>query len=139
MGTTSQLARRAATVVAAIVAVTAPVSAIASTGSPRVGAAPACVAGTGYFATVAGRGVRSVTLVLDGRRIRTLHRPDRAGAFRARVSLTAGRAHRLVLLVRLSGSAGVRTERAQLTLARCDAKIRTPTPTSEAPPAFATG
>ncbi len=134
MSQTLHAGRRALVAAVALAALATPVAAMAAdhVGSARIDGAPACIAGTGYYATVAGRGVRSVTLVLDGRRIRTIYRRDRAGAFRARVSLTAGRAHRLEVIVRLTGARGVRTEKAQLTLARCEAKIRKVTPTEAA-------
>jgi hypothetical protein len=133
MSQTVHAARRALVAAVAAAVLATPVAALAANrvAGARIGGAPACIAGTGYYATVAGRGVRSVTLVLDGRRIRTIDRRDRAGDFRARVSLTAGRAHRLEVIVRLTGARGIRTERAQLTLARCEAKIRKVSP--EAP------
>jgi len=86
--------------------------------------APACVASSGYYASVTGGAIASVTFMLDGRRVADVHKPNSHGAFATRVGLTAGRAHRLTMTVAFTTASNTRPLKFQRTLARCAAKIR---------------
>lgn len=94
---------------------------------------PACVARTGYYASVSGSAIASVTFTLDGRRVARVHKPNSRGAFAARVGLTAGRAHVLAMTVDFAAASHARPMRFVRTVARCAAKIKKKPTTTTSP------
>jgi len=81
--------------------------------------ASACVASTGYLASVSGKLIASVTFSLDGHKISTLHKPNSGGAFTARVKLPVGSKEKLVIKVVFTAASKVHTSTISRTLARC--------------------
>ena len=81
--------------------------------------ASACVASTGYLASVSGKLIASVTFTLDGHKVTTLHKPNSHGAFTARLKLPVGSKEKLVIKVVYTAASKTHTATLKRTLARC--------------------
>ncbi len=103
-------------------AVLASKAVVASTGSAHIASAHACVASTGYMASVKGKGIASVTYSLDGHKLGTVKHADSHGAFTLRVHLQTGHSHRLSMRVTFSQAAHTSPLTLHRTLARCAAR-----------------
>jgi hypothetical protein len=90
--------------------------------------APACVASSGYLASVSGSLIASVTFTLGGHKIATLHKPNSHGAFTARVKLPAGRREKLAIKVVFTAASKTHETTIHKTLARCAAVHHISTP-----------
>jgi hypothetical protein len=90
--------------------------------------ANACVASSGYLASVAGSSITSVTFTLDGHKVTTLSKPNAHGAFTARVKLPVGGKEQLVIKVTFTAASKTHTATLHRTLARCAVTHPRPTP-----------
>jgi hypothetical protein len=81
--------------------------------------ADACVASSGYLASVSGKLIASVTFTLNGHKIGTLHAPNSHGAFTARVKLPVGAKEKLVIKVAFTAASKTHTATITKNLARC--------------------
>jgi IgGFc binding protein/Bacterial Ig-like domain (group 1) len=90
--------------------------------------ASACVASTGYLASVSGKLISSVTFTLDGHKVATLHKPNLNGAFTARVKLPVGGKEKLLIKVVFTSASKTHTATLSRTLARCAAVHHVSTP-----------
>jgi hypothetical protein len=90
--------------------------------------ANACVASSGYLASVAGSSIASVTFTLDGHKVTTLSKPNSHGAFTARVKLPVGSKEQLVIKVTFTAASKTHTATLHRTLARCAVAHPRPTP-----------
>lgn len=108
-----------------------PVAAVlASTGTARIAShTGACLARAGYLAKVSGKGISSVTFTLDGRKIKTLRKPNSHGSFAVQVNVRAGRKHHLKVAVVFSSASHTKSKTLTQTLARCAARKAKPIPT----------
>jgi hypothetical protein len=88
----------------------------------------ACVASTGYLASVSGKLIASVTYVLDGHKLKKLTRANSHGAFALRIALKAGRVHHLTIDVAFTSASGTKSLTIKRTLARCAAVHHVTTP-----------
>jgi hypothetical protein len=89
-------------------------------GTARLRARTGCV-GRAFTARVSGRAIRAVDFFLDGRRVRTVRRPDRRGAFALRIDprrMSAG-AHRLTARARFRRTTRTRPKTMRLPFLRC--------------------
>jgi hypothetical protein len=98
---------------------------VASTGSAHIASSRACVASSGYIASVKGKGISSVTYSLDGHKVGTVKHADSHGAFSLRVHVGSG-SHRLSMRVTFSSGAHTAPLTLHRTLARCAARHVTP-------------
>jgi hypothetical protein len=85
----------------------------------------ACVASSGYVASVSGKGIASVTYTLDGHRLKTLRHASH-GAYALRIQVSSRRAHHLSIHVTFSSAAHTSAVTLHKTLARCAAHIVLP-------------
>jgi hypothetical protein len=90
--------------------------------------ASACVASTGYLASVSGKLIAAVTFTLDGHKLATLHKPNLNGAFTARVKLPVGSKEKLLIKVVYTSASKTHTATLSRTLARCAAVHHVSTP-----------
>jgi len=106
-----------------------PKSTVAAYGMAHLASsANACVASSGYLASVAGHSIASVTFTLDGHKVTTLHKPNSHGAFTARVKLPVGSKEQLVIKVTFTAASKTHTATLHRTLARCAVAHPRPTP-----------
>jgi hypothetical protein len=89
---------------------------------------PACVASTGYLASVAGKSISSVTFTLDGHKIATLHHSNHKGGFATRVKVRPGSKHRLTIHVVFTAASKTKALTIKRTLAHCAAVRHVATP-----------
>lgn len=107
-------------------AVTTP--AAGSTGVLAFGAArlasspPACVASNGYLATVAGKGIASVTFSVDGHKVATVRHANHHGAFAARIKVHSAGRHHLSMHVVFTSAANTKPLTIRRSIARCAAR-----------------
>lgn len=80
----------------------------------------ACVASSGYLASVSGSLIASVTYRLDGHKLKKLTKPNSHGAFALRVHVGRGR-HHLSIHVAFTSTSSVHSTTITKTLARCAA------------------
>ncbi|HME03346.1 MAG TPA: Ig-like domain-containing protein [Solirubrobacteraceae bacterium] len=98
------------------------VLAFGPTGSARLASnSKACVASTGYLASVSGKLIASVTFTLDGHKLKTLTKANSHGAFALRVGVKAGHAHHLTIKVTFTSASSTKSLTINRTLARCAA------------------
>ncbi len=90
--------------------------------------ARACVASTGYLASVSGKEIASVTYTLDGHKLKTLSKPNSHGVFALRVHVASGHAHHLAMKVVFAAASHTSSVTLHKTLARCAAVKRVVTP-----------
>jgi hypothetical protein len=81
--------------------------------------ANACVASSGYLASVAGSSIASVTFTLNGHKVKTLSKPNSNGAYADRVKVPTGHTEKLVIKVAYTGAGKAHTTTIVRTLARC--------------------
>jgi hypothetical protein len=86
--------------------------------------ARACVASSGYLASVSGKGIASVTYTLDGHRLKTLSKANSQGAFVLRVHVSSGHVHHLAMKVTFTATAHTSAVTLHKTLARCAAAVK---------------
>jgi hypothetical protein len=112
-------------VTATVTPVTATVTPAAKSGVLAFGAAhlassaSACVASTGYLASVSGKLIASVTFTLGGHKLATLRQPNSHGAFTDRVKLPVGSKEKLVIKVVFTAVSQVHATTITRSLARC--------------------
>jgi hypothetical protein len=122
------------TTTAATVTTTPTITPTAKSGVLAFGAAhlassaSACVASTGYLASVGGKLIASVTFTLGGHKLATLRRPNSHGAFAARVKLPVGSKEKLVIKVAFTAASKVHATTITRSLARCAAVHPVSTP-----------
>jgi hypothetical protein len=90
--------------------------------------ARACVASTGYLASVSGSLIASVTFTLDAHKIAVLHKPNSHKAFTARVKLPVGAREKLVIKVVYTRASRTHTATITRALARCAVAHHVSTP-----------
>lgn len=89
-----------------------------------------------FFARVTGRGIARVVFTVDGKRLRTLRRPDRAGVWKVRIDTrrySTGK-HRIVARVTFATASGAATRQANgrtsktmsITFTKCARKAAAP-------------
>jgi hypothetical protein len=102
----------------------APKSGVLSFGAAHLASsARACVASTGYLASVSGDGIASVTYTLDGHKLKTVSKPNSHGAFALRVHLASGRKYHLSMKVTFTSASHTSPVTLHKTLARCAAAV----------------
>jgi hypothetical protein len=81
----------------------------------------ACVASSGYTATVGGKDIASVTYTLNGHKLGTLSKSNSHGKFAWRVAVKAGKVEHLSMHVTFTAAARNHSTTITKTLARCAA------------------
>lgn len=89
---------------------------------------PACVASSGYLASVSGSLIASATFTLNGHKVATVSKPNSHGAFAARIKLPAGSRENLVIKVVYTSASATHSATIHRTLARCAAVHHVTTP-----------
>jgi hypothetical protein len=84
----------------------------------------ACVARSGYLASVSGKSIASVTYTLDGHKLKTLSKPNSGSAFALRVHVSSGKIHHLAIKVTFASNTHTKPVTIKKTLARCAAVHR---------------
>lgn len=114
---------------AAVTPAPAPKSGVLAFGAARLASnSHACVASSGYLASVSGKLIASVTFTLDGHKVKTLTRANSHGAFALRIALKAGHAHHLTIHVAFTSASATKALTIKRTLARCAAVHPVTTP-----------
>jgi hypothetical protein len=90
--------------------------------------ANACVASTGYLASVAGSSIASVTFTVNGHKIATVRKANPHGAFTTRIKLPVGGKEKLAMKVTFTVASKTHAVTLHRTLARCAAARPRPTP-----------
>jgi hypothetical protein len=97
--------------------------------SAHLAASPrACVAASGYTASVSGKSIASVTFTLDGHKLKTVSKANSHGAFTLHINVKAGHKHHLSIKVAFLAGAHASPVTLHKTLARCAAVHRTVKP-----------
>jgi hypothetical protein len=109
----------------AVVAGTKTVSPPPATGTAHLASSRACVAASGYLASVSGKGIASVTYVLDGHTLKTIKHASH-GAYSLRIKVSSGRAHHLSVHVKFTAASHTSAKTLHKTLARCAARVIAP-------------
>jgi hypothetical protein len=106
-----------------------PAGGVLAFGAARLASsANACVASTGYLASVAGSSIASVTFTLDAHKLATVRKANSHGAFTTRVKLPVGSKEKLAMKVTFTAASKTHTVTLHRTLARCAAVHPRPTP-----------
>lgn len=104
-------------------------SAVLAFGAARLASnTHACVASSGYLASVSGKLIGSVTFMLDGHKIKTLTKANSHGAYTLHVAVKAGHVHHLTIHVAFTSASSTKTLTLHRTLARCAAVHHVATP-----------
>ena len=98
---------------------------VVPTGTAHLASSRACVAASGYLASVSGKGIASVTYVLDGHTLKTIKHASH-GAFSLRIKVSSGRAHHLSVHVKFTAASHTSAKTLHKTLARCAARVIAP-------------
>lgn len=85
----------------------------------------ACVAASGYLASVSGKNIKSVTYTLDGHKIKTITHASN-GAYSLRIKVSSGKQHHLSIRVVFTSATHTSPVTLHKTLARCAARVITP-------------
>jgi hypothetical protein len=102
----------------------APKAAVLAFGSAHLAASRrACVASTGYVASISGKAIKSVTYTLDGHKLKTLTKAKH-GSYSLRIKVAAGHAHHLSIHVTFTAASHTKAVTLKRTLARCAAVKR---------------
>jgi hypothetical protein len=97
-------------------------SAVLAFGAARLASnTHACVASSGYLASVSGKLISSVTFTLDGHRIKTLTKANSHGSYVLRIHVKAGHVHHLTIHVVFTSASSTKAATIHHTLARCAA------------------
>jgi hypothetical protein len=91
-------------------------------GSAHLAGSKACVAASGYTASVSGKAIQSVTFSLDGHKLKTLKKANAHGAFNLHVNVSSGRAHHLSIHVVFTSASHTASKTITKRLARCAAR-----------------
>jgi len=94
---------------------------VAAFGEAHLASHEACVASSGYTASVTGSLISSVTFTLNGRKVATVTKPNSHGRFAAHLKVRAGHRSKLVIHVVYSALSKTHTATITKTLARCAA------------------
>ncbi|HSZ12791.1 MAG TPA: hypothetical protein VK790_02010 [Solirubrobacteraceae bacterium] len=114
---------------AAVVPAPTPKSGVLAFGAAHLASnSHACVASTGYLASVSGKLIASVTYALDGHKLKTLTHANSHGAFSLRIALAAGHVHHLTIEVAFTSASSAKALTLKRTLARCAAVHHVSTP-----------
>jgi hypothetical protein len=106
----------------------APTAAVLAFGSAHLASSKkACVASTGYLASISGKAISSVTYTLDGHKLKTLKKAKH-GAYTLRIKVKAGKSHHLSIRVAFTSASHTKPITIKRTLARCAAVKRTVVP-----------
>lgn len=115
--------------IAAVKPAPAAKSAVLAFGAARLASnTHACVASSGYLASVSGKLIGSVTFTLDGHKIKTLRKANSHGVYTLRIAVTAGHVHHLTIHVVFTSASSTKTLTIHRTLARCAAVHHVTTP-----------
>jgi hypothetical protein len=90
-------------------------------GTAHLASSPACVASSGYVASVHGKDIASVTFKLDGHKLKTLKKANSHGAYTLRVAVKAGKVEHLSIHVKFTSATSNRSATITKRLARCAA------------------
>jgi len=104
-------------------------SAVLGFGEAHLASSRACVASSGYLASVSGKDVASVTFTLDGHKLETLTKANAHGAYALRIAVKAGKVEHLSIHVAFTAATSNRSETITKTLARCAVAHPVKTPT----------
>jgi Zn-finger protein len=98
-----------------------------SSGTARMIAADGC-ASRAFSARVRGTKIARVVFTLDGKRLKTVTKPNRAGAYSVRVNPAKLRigVHRIVATVRFKASARTAPKKLRATFQRCGSRLVSP-------------
>jgi len=88
----------------------------------------ACVASTGYLASVTGAGITSVTFLVNGHRLKTLSKANSKGAYALRVAVKAGKVEHLTINVTFGSGDSNRSLTITKRLTRCAAPRKVTVP-----------
>jgi hypothetical protein len=114
---------------APVVPAPTPKSGVLAFGAARLASnSHACIASSGYLASVSGKLIASVTFTLDGHRVKTLTKANSGGVFALRIALKAGHAHHLTIQVAFTSASATKALTIKRTLARCAAVHHLTTP-----------
>jgi hypothetical protein len=102
----------------------APKTEVLAFGSAHLASGRACVASSGYLASVSGKSIATVTYTLDGHKLKTLSKPNSGSAFTLRVHVKAGKKHHLAIKVTFASNTKTKPVTINKTLARCAAVHR---------------
>jgi hypothetical protein len=102
-----------------------PAGGVLGFGAAHAASAPACLARSGYLASVSGKAIASVTFKLDGHTVATVRKPNSHGAFTARVNVRSGAKHHLTMHVSFTAASHTAALNINRTLARCAAHVHT--------------
>jgi hypothetical protein len=92
-------------------------------GSARLASSSkACVAASGYLASVSGKAIKSVTYSLDGHKVKTLTKANSHGAFALRIGVSPGKVHHLSVHVVFTSASHTPARTITKRLARCAAR-----------------
>jgi hypothetical protein len=96
-------------------------------GTARLLGPTGCLA-KAFNARVRGSKIATVTFVLDGKKVKTLRKPDRKGIFQLRVNPAKMKTgvHRLVVNVTFEASSGTKPKTLRLSFQRCAKKLAPP-------------
>ncbi|MCW3018479.1 MAG: Branched-chain amino acid transporter, amino acid-binding protein [Solirubrobacterales bacterium] len=104
-------------------------SAVLAFGAARLASnTHACVASSGYLASVSGKLIGSVTFTLDGHKIRTLRKANLHGSYVLRIAVKAGHVHHLTIHVVFTSVSSTKALTIHRTLARCAVRHHVATP-----------
>jgi hypothetical protein len=106
----------------ATTAVLAAKSVAKPTGTAHLASSKACVASSGYHASVSGKNIKSVTYTLDGHKLKTVTHSTH-GAFALTVHVSSGKAHHLSISVTFTSASHTKPVTFHKTLARCAARV----------------
>jgi hypothetical protein len=88
----------------------------------------ACVASSGYLASVAGKDIASVTFTVNGHKLKTLSKANAVGEFSLRIKVPAGDVEHLSIHVTFTSASSARSATITRRLARCAAVHHITTP-----------
>jgi hypothetical protein len=123
--TTTTTSTPTPTTTATVVSTNVGKSGVLAFGAARLASsnAKACIASSGYLASVSGKLIASVTFTLDGHKIKTLTHPS-GGRFALRIAVKAGGLHHLSIHVSFTSASATKALTINKTLARCAAVHR---------------
>lgn len=95
-------------------------------GAARIVGPSTCTRVPAVNATVTGRQITRVTFYVDGKRSRSLTRPDSIGRWRLSMQVRSFGTHRVRALVHFTRASGTQTKTLRLTFSRCRAAVVRP-------------
>lgn len=101
-----------------------PVKPVVPTGSAKISSSRACVAsGHGYLARVTGKGIQSVTFVIDGHKVKTVSHANSHGGYAVTISLGKARYHHLAIHVTFTSASHTNSVTISRLVARCAVRV----------------